>query len=164
MSRAPNSATIELTGGRVAVVGHSLGGLLARALAAAAPEVVHHVVALGSPVREGWSAVRDEVRPALRAMQSLWQMLSSAPENCGTERCECGFVNSAFAPLPGQSRFSAIFTRSDEVVDWRSCLDADAANYEVSGLHASLIVNPEVYRLLASILADGTDLAEVAFN
>ncbi len=153
-------AIVRTSGRRAAVIGHSLGGVLGRALAATSPELVHHVVALGSPVRDGLNAVSAEVRPAIKAMQALWRLVSITGDDCGTERCGCGFVAAAFAPPV--TRFTAIFTRRDEVVDWKSCVDQAGANHEVGGLHASLIVNREVYRLLASILADGSGAAVAA--
>jgi hypothetical protein len=67
--------------------------------------------------------------------------------------CSCGFAEAVFAPTPKRSRFSAIYTRRDEVVQWQSCIDDAGTNFEVSGLHASLIVNREVYRILGSLLA-----------
>jgi len=142
------------SGQRVTIIGHSLGGVLARAIATANPLSVSQVVALGSPIRNGWTGVHEQVRPALQAIQSFWQTFSSAPADCGTPECSCGFAAAVFAPIPERSRFSSIYTRRDEVVQWQSCLDDAGSNFEVSGLHASLIVNREVYRLLGAILAD----------
>jgi triacylglycerol lipase len=142
------------SGQRVTIIGHSLGGVLARAIATANPAIVREVVALGSPIRSGWTGVHDQVRPALQAIQSFWQTFAGVQENCGTMECSCGFADAVFAPTPPRSRFSAIYTRSDEVVQWQSCIDEAGANFEVSGLHASLIVNRQVYRILAAILAD----------
>ena len=93
------------------------------------------------------------MRPAMQAIQSFWQTFSSAPENCGTMECSCGIAEAVFAPTPPRCRFSAIYTRRDEVVQWEACIDDEGDNYEVSGLHVSLIVNREVYRLLGAILA-----------
>ena len=142
------------SGQRVTIIGHSLGGVLGRAIAASNPAIVREVIALGSPIRSGWTGVHDQVRPALQAIQTFWQTFSSAPENCGTMECSCGIADAVFAPTPPSSRFSAIYTRRDEVVQWQSCIDDAGANYEVSGLHVSLIVNREVYRILGAILAD----------
>ncbi len=142
------------SGQRVTIIGHSLGGVLGRAIAATSPASVREVVALGSPIRSGWTGVHDQVRPALQAIQTFWQTFSSGPENCGTMECACGIADAVFAPSPERSRFSAIYTRRDEVVQWQSCIYDAGTNFEVSGLHASLIVNPEVYRILGSILAD----------
>ncbi len=139
------------TGRPVTIVGHSLGGVLGRALSVTYPDQVKRVIALGSPLRIHWDAVRDEVRPAMRAMQAFWQRFSDAEEACGTTECGCGFAESLDGVLPD---FTSIFTRADEVVDWRECVDEDGRNVEVSGLHCSLIVNRHVYRHLGSILAD----------
>ena len=141
------------TGHRVTIIGHSLGGVLGRAIATEYPAIVSQVVALGSPIRDGWTGVHDKVRPAMQMIQSLWQTFSDGPESCGTMECPCGFAAAVFAPTPHGSRFSAIYTRRDEVVQWQSCIDDAGANFEVSGLHASLIVNREVYRILGSLLA-----------
>jgi triacylglycerol lipase len=142
------------SGRRVTIIGHSLGGVLGRAVAAANPALVSQVVALGSPIRNGWTGVHDQVRPALQVIQRFWQTFSDAPESCGTMECSCGFADAVFAPIPPPSRFCAIYTRRDEVVQWQSCIDDAGANFEVPGLHASLIVNRRVYRILAALLAD----------
>lgn len=52
----------EDTGQRVTIVGHSLGGLQGRALGTARPDVVRHVVALGSPL----ALARGRLPAALR--------------------------------------------------------------------------------------------------
>jgi triacylglycerol lipase len=150
------------SGQRVTIIGHSLGGVLARAIATANPSIVSQVVALGAPVRSGWTGVHDQVRPALQVIQSFWQTFSSAPADCGTMECSCGFADAVSAPIPERSRFSSIYTRRDEVVQWQSCLDDAGSNFEVSGLHASLIVNREVYRLLGAILADASAVSAAA--
>ncbi len=142
------------SGESVTIIGHSLGGVLGRAIAAENPADVRQVVALGSPIRPGWAGVHDRVRPALRAIQAFWQTLSDEPESCGTVECSCAFAAAVFAPTPAKSRFSAIYTCRDEIVQWQSCIDDTGSNFEVSGLHASLIVNREVYRILGSILAE----------
>jgi pimeloyl-ACP methyl ester carboxylesterase len=142
------------SGESVTIIGHSLGGVLGRAIAAENPANVRQVVALGSPIRRGSAGVHDRVRPALRAIQAFWQTFSHEPESCGTVECSCAFAAAVFAPTPARSRFSAIYTRRDEIVQWQSCIDDTGSNFEVSGLHASLIVNREVYRILGSILAE----------
>jgi hypothetical protein len=48
---------------------------------------------------------------------------------------------------------SSIFSRADEVICWRYCVDPEAHNYEVLGNHLSLLVNRHVYRLVEEILA-----------
>ena len=50
------------TGQRVTIIGHSMGGLQGRAVAARRPRVVRHVIALGSPLTMARSRLPDEVR------------------------------------------------------------------------------------------------------
>jgi len=137
------------------VLGHSLGGVLARALAVKYPARVKHVVTLGSPARISWTAVRARYRPAIRGFQALWQALNNRPANCGTDQCTCAFGEAVNSRIPRGVKLSSFYTRTDEVVDWRACITAEGDNHEVSGGHASMAVNREVYRLLAVILATG---------
>ncbi len=125
------------------VLGHSLGAVLARALAVKYPARVKHVVTLGSPARISWTAVR------------AWQALNNRPANCGTDQCTCAFGEAVNSRIPRGVKLSSFYTRTDEVVDWRACITAEGDNHEVSGGHASMAVNREVYRLLAVILATG---------
>lgn len=135
------------------VVGHSLGGVLARSLAVRYPAQVDHVVTLGSPERIAWDSVRARYRPAIRGFQALWQALNNRPSQCGTDQCECRFGAAVKTRFPRGVKLSSFYTRTDEVVDWRACITAEGDNHEVSGGHASLAVNRQVYRLLAVILA-----------
>ena len=85
------------------VLGHSLGGVLARALAVKYPARVRHVVTLGSPARIAWSAVRARYRPAIRGFQALWQALNNRPAQCGTEQCIVPFRRSGQLALSAGS-------------------------------------------------------------
>ena len=141
-------------GGRIVIVGHSLGGLVARALARQRPDLVRHVIAIGSPLRSGWQAVAPEVRPTLFAVHSFFQKFIEAPQGCGTELCTCDFSKEAFgAELPTTVRFTSIYSRHDGIVDWRFATSEDGDCYEVDGLHTDLVVNVEVYRILSNVLA-----------
>jgi triacylglycerol lipase len=155
--------TVELLGWRIqkiahesriplVLVGHSLGGMLARSIAVRFPQRVRHLVMLGTPSRtESWAVIRPEWGPAVRAAQSLWSALGDTPRQCGTPQCECAFALRS-APLPDPVGLSAIYTRFDEVIDWRTCIDPRAQNHEVPGGHLSLPINRHVYRLVAEIL------------
>jgi triacylglycerol lipase len=146
---------------RLTIIGHSLGGVLGRAMGALHPGSVRQVIALGSPIRSGWQGVHDGVRPALEVIQSFWQTFVDNPRECGTAECPCGFFESVFSPTPRGTNFCAIYTRRDEVVQWESCIDDEGCNYEVSGRHLGLIVNPEVYRIVAALLA-GEEIEQAA--
>jgi pimeloyl-ACP methyl ester carboxylesterase len=138
---------VRETGSPVIMVGHSLGGMLARSLgsyfpAVIFPEVVRHVVALGSPIYNSPHATHPFIRLAFLALQSL----ERAPSDLFS------FSERVSAPLPAGVGFTAIFSPRDEIVDWRACVDPQGDNYQVSGRHLGLVVNPYVYQILAHIL------------
>ena len=124
------------TGSRVRLVGHSLGGILARGAARQRPDLVSQVITLGSPV------TRLSVHPAVaRAVRAL-------PGSCSGE---C--LRSLDGPLASSVSQTCIYTKSDGIVDWRACLHPDARNLEVPGTHIGLIFNMRVYESLAAELA-----------
>jgi len=65
----------------------------------------------------------------------------------------CGFGEAVNSRFPRGVKLSSFYTRTDEVVDWRACITPEGDNHEISGGHVGLAVNPQVYRLLAVILA-----------
>ena len=141
------------SGSRVTIIGHSLGGALARSLGGALPAVVANVIGLGAPIRHDWDAMNRRVGSIMQSAAGLWQALAGAPENCGTASCDCGFARAVARSAQRATAFTSIHSREDDVVDWRSCLDRGGNNYEVRGRHVGLVVNREVYRLIAQILA-----------
>ena len=136
----------------ITVIGHSLGGMLARSLSVNFPEHVGQAIAIGAPI-DGTLRVNPLVPFTFRVLQSVRRRRKETPPTCGSPQCSCQFVQTVSAALPAGRRFTSIFSKQDEVVDWRACLDPQGANLEVSGRHISLIVNPAVYRILADLLA-----------
>ena len=136
----------------ITIIGHSLGGMLARFLSINFPEHVSHAVAIGSPV-DGTLRVNPLVLSTFRILQSVRMQRKVRLPTCGSEQCSCQFARTVSASLPLGRKFTSIFSKQDEVVDWRACIDPQGANLEVSGRHISLIVNPAVYRILADLLA-----------
>jgi pimeloyl-ACP methyl ester carboxylesterase len=142
------------TGRPVHLIGHSLGGMLARAAAVRRPDRIASVITLGSPFRgirshplvmQATSAVRARIRS--RAEQG-----DNRPD-CFTAACQCDTVAALQAPLPSAVPQIAIYTKTDGIVDWRSCINDDAeADIEVSGTHVGLAWNPKVYRIIAERL------------
>lgn len=131
------------------VIGYSLGGTIARAAAAREPARVAQVITLASPVRAA------RVHPSvLESARTLRGGACEGRAECLTDACDCEFVRALQAPLPGPVPRTAIYSKSDGVVDWRCCLDDDpAANIEVSSTHRGLPFNVQVYRAIARLLA-----------
>jgi len=128
-------------GRKVSIVGWSLGGVYARDLALQAPDMVRYVVTLGSPFA-------NDVR-ATNATR-LYEALSGEPVEDNSE------LRKAIAgdlPVPTTS----IYSRSDGIVNWRTCLvrpSDTAENIEVHlASHVGLGVNPAALWAVADRLS-----------
>jgi pimeloyl-ACP methyl ester carboxylesterase len=135
-------AEIHAAAGRkVSIVGWSLGGVYARDLALQAPDMVRCVVTLGSPFA-------NDVR-ATNATR-LYEALSGEAADDNPE------LRAAIAgdlPVPATS----IYSRTDGIVNWRTCLlrpSDTAENIEVHlASHVGLGVNPAALWAVADRLA-----------
>lgn len=140
------------TGQRVTLVGVSLGGVLARDLAHDLPDLVRQVVTLGSPFGlPADSSHRNltHAAPLYRALQP-WH----APQPWRSSR-------PLAAPLPVPS--TAVYTRSDGIVPWTSCVQPDSPrseSVEVWGSHSGLGHNPLALAVIADRLAQPADTWE----
>ncbi|MEA2186567.1 MAG: triacylglycerol lipase [Solirubrobacteraceae bacterium] len=137
-------------GGRVALVGHSRGGLLARAAAQRRPDLVSGVVTLGSPHRDQLA-----VHPVLWANLVTLAALGSLGVpglmrfGCrGTRECCRGFDHDVWAPLPASIGAVSLFSRRDGVVDWRACLDPHGSNVEIRATHCGMPSDPAALRAI----------------
>jgi triacylglycerol lipase len=139
---------------RIAVVGHSRGVHLAKALAAERPALVSHVVGLGGGL-SSQLAISVPTRAAV-AMVRAWHR-QRGPEECGpdcfTETCTCEFSRAYAAPFPESVRLTSIYSEADGVVRWQSCVVPYAENVKVDGTHVGLAFNAEAYRAIAVALA-----------
>lgn len=130
------------SGQPVSLLGWSLGGLYAHELARRAPGSVRQVVTLGSPVRLP--------RPTGRATSRWFDRFShlhAAPSLVARPWSEAG---------PLRVPATSVYTRSDGVVSWQSCLlrqGKHRENIEVYGSHYGLLLNPTVLHVLAARLA-----------
>src|ERR1022692_1781909 len=108
----------------------------------------------GSPFRG--SVAHSKVLRASDAIRNhiLREHAGHILPGCYTEACTCEFVSSLKAEFPDDVAQTAIYTRSDGIVDWRYCVTGDPEiDCEVTGTHVGLVFNPAVYRVLAGRLA-----------
>ena len=140
--------------GKIHLIGHSLGGSLARAVAAQMPERIASVITLGAPIR-GIGARASVMSAAdLVRKQILERHGHGVLPNCYTTRCTCEFFESLKGNFPKGVRQTAIYTKSDGILDWRVCQTGDPeVDVEVSATHIGMAFSPLVYQVVARRLA-----------
>jgi triacylglycerol lipase len=142
------------TGGKVHLVGHSLGGVIARGAATRWPHLVASVTTMASPFR-GVRVHPFVLQTAFMVRGRIRQRRNgpSVMPNCYSGECQCEFVQSVRANFPAAMPKLAVYTKTDGVVDWRCCINEDGTDVEVPGTHVGLAFNPQVYRHIANFLA-----------
>jgi dienelactone hydrolase len=132
--------TVARQGRRASLVGWSLGGIYAREIARRRPALVRQVITLGTPFAGRGEHTNVGV---------LYQLLSGrAPviDEALLRRL------AATPPVPTTS----IYSRSDGMVAWQACREADvlqAENVEVQASHIGLVWHPQVWAVVADRLA-----------
>jgi pimeloyl-ACP methyl ester carboxylesterase len=153
LNQTVNRARRE-TGRKIHLLGHSLGGLLARAVAAEKASQVASVITLGSPFRG--TVLHPRVKQAVDAVRKkiLLTQGDDVLPTCYTGSCTCSCLNSLRSDFPESVRETAVYTRMDGFVDWRYCVTGDSQkDFEVSGTHVGLAFNPVVYGIIGDRLA-----------
>jgi pimeloyl-ACP methyl ester carboxylesterase len=142
------------TGRRVAVVGHSRGGHLARAMAARRPELVSHAISMGADL-QGLFGISSPTRAAVGIVRrGVHITRRNRDPDCFRARCNCGFVRDYTAEFPvDRVRLTSIYTKGDGVVRWERAIVDEADCVEVSGSHIGLMANRKAYRVIAAALA-----------
>jgi pimeloyl-ACP methyl ester carboxylesterase len=139
---------------KVHLVGHSLGGMLARAAASQLPDRIESVITLGAPINN--VACHPSIlrlAEMIRA-QILQRNGESVLPACYTGKCTCDYLTSLRNDFPSSIRQTAIYTRMDGVVDWRVCITGDKkVDVEVSATHIGMVFSPLVYSVVANRLA-----------
>ena len=126
---------------KVALIGWSFGGYLARELARERPELISRIITLGTPVIGG---------PKYTALCEIYRKRGMDIEAIATE---IEFRNQV-APL--ETPIMAIYSRIDAIVAWQACIDQRTLNVEhveVRTTHYGFGFSPEVYRIIAQCLA-----------
>jgi hypothetical protein len=125
--------------GPIALVGASLGGVFARALAIRFPDRVSRIVTLCSPIR---FPVTTSLAPFVWALE--WR---HDPE---FKKLAPDVARNPQAPV------LAIYSTTDGIVDWQSCLQEENAthtNLRIDGAHTTMGSNPAAQAAVCKALA-----------
>jgi pimeloyl-ACP methyl ester carboxylesterase len=139
---------------RVAVIGHSRGGHLARAVAARRPELVSHAISMGADL-QGLFGISAPTRSAVGIVRrGLHLTRRTRDPDCFRSRCSCAFIRDYIADFPVESvRLTSIYSKGDGVVRWERAIVEEADCVEVTGSHVGLMANRKSYRVIAGALA-----------
>jgi len=146
----------ERRGRRVALVGHSLGGMMARGLAGRRPDLVRAIVTLGSPILAP-GAAHPLLLFDLKVLAGLQRagLGGLMGRDCTSGDCARASWEQTRAPLRRDVAFTSVFSRRDGIVDWRSCLDPAAIQVEVATSHVGMVFDPAVLEVVAAGLQAG---------
>jgi pimeloyl-ACP methyl ester carboxylesterase len=138
---------------RVRIVGHSLGGMLARGLAVRRPDLISGIVTMGSPM-----LAPGAHHVLLTAGVDVLVRLSRAgvpglmSEECVAGSCARQSFDESREPMPAGVSFTAIYSRRDAIVDWRACVDPEARAVEVTSSHVGMAIDPRVIDVVTDAL------------
>jgi triacylglycerol lipase len=137
---------VERTGKRALLVGQSRGGTIGRALATLRPDLIGSLVTLGSPLCDQlavkprtWATILTVGTLGTLGVPGLFSFSCLRGNCCARTRA------AAAAPFPDDVQFVSLFSRSDEVVKWDSCLDPAAIQVEVDVSHVGMGYSREVW-------------------
>jgi pimeloyl-ACP methyl ester carboxylesterase len=129
---------------RVALVGWSLGGVLAREVARERPAIVRCVVTLGSPVVGG-----PKYTKAAPFYERILKEDLDAIEQTIDKRNQ----------IPIRVPITAIYSRRDGVVSWEACIDRyneHCRHIEVDATHLSFGFDPKILKLVSRAIAEAS--------
>jgi pimeloyl-ACP methyl ester carboxylesterase len=141
-------------GRKVTILGHSLGGLIARGLAGRRPDLVEGIITLGSPMLAPGAA-----HPLLLLDLKLLTRLQRVGlgrlmgEDCTSGDCARASWEQSQVRLSPDVAFTSVFSRRDGIIDWRSCLDPQATTVEVTTSHLGMAFDPVVLDIVTATLA-----------
>src|SRR5208282_5647841 len=139
---------------RIHLIGHSLGGVIARSVAGQRPGDIASVITLAAPIRRTVTSravldIADGIRQRI-----LHEHGRGVLPDCYTARCTCNFIDSLKRDVSDSMLETAIYTRNDGIVDWRYCMTGNPeADFEVPGTHIGMAFNHSAYTIVAERLA-----------
>ncbi|HXR88322.1 MAG TPA: alpha/beta fold hydrolase [Stellaceae bacterium] len=133
-------ATVHRRHGRkVTLIGHSLGGVIARELAKQHPDHVRQLLVIASPIQLPTASPLEPVYKLLARWHGIEARGSAAELNA-----------------PPDVPVTAIYTKRDGIVAWQSCREVEGDCREsiaIRGAHGTMVRNLTAWRIIADRLA-----------
>jgi triacylglycerol lipase len=138
---------------KVTIVGHSLGGLLARGIASRRPDLVDGIITMGSPLLAP-GAIHSVLAFDLSVIIALRRagLGGVMGDDCTSGDCARLSWEESRRDLDESVAFTSIFSRRDGIIDWRGCLDPGARTVEVRTSHLGMAIDPVVFDVVTSTL------------
>ncbi len=127
----------------VSLIGQSLGGVFAREIAKMLPNQVRQIITLGSPFGQ---TVSNGTYPAVLRLFEL-----ATGQTIDSLRSQLKDL-----PTPAPVPCTAIFSKTDGIAHWKTCIERDTPltdNVEVVASHCGMGFNPAIYYVIADRLA-----------
>ena len=132
-------------GAKVSLIGWSLGGLYAREVAKAAPELIRQVITLGTPFK---------LDPNATNVTKLYEILSKDKSHLDMK------IIKSLSTRP-EVPFTSVYSKTDGVVAWKCSLEIEtkiSENIEIPGAsHMGLGHNPISMHIIADRLSQPED-------
>jgi pimeloyl-ACP methyl ester carboxylesterase len=153
-------AAVQEAGRPALLVGQSRGGVMARALTTRRPDLVEILVTLGSPVvdqlavrRPGFVAIGAVGLAGTAGMPGFFGL------GCLRESGCCARARAVLsAPFPNGVGYFAVFSRNDEIVSWKACVEASASPIEVTCSHVGMGFDSAVWSRLTAAVGNAQSL------
>lgn len=122
----------------IALVGWSLGGVIAREVARERPELISQVITYGTPVVGGplYTSVSGVYSPAERLL--IAERIAERNQ------------------IPIDVPITAMYSKRDGIVAWRACIDdfsPDITMIEITSTHVGMGIDPDVWQIVSERLA-----------
>lgn len=136
-------------GRKISLIGWSLGGIYARALAHKMPDKIERIITLGTPFGLETQMNPDDIAVSENVMR-LYKKLNPTQDEDPLSQGE------AFWKKPPHVPSTAIYSKSDGIAHWYYCRDDEMngsnQNIAIRGSHMGLTHNPMVFPLIVDLL------------
>jgi pimeloyl-ACP methyl ester carboxylesterase len=141
------AAIHRVSGRKVSLIGHSLGGFYVRCIAQRQPDLLRQIITLGTPFNVAFEE---------RSPNSSGGALARAYDQLNAAAKDDKLPNSTMMCFPPSLPSTSIYSEGDGIVGWQHCIDIASETTEnicVPGSHTGMAHNPLALHVVADRLA-----------